>query len=169
MRKTFLPYNLPFIDREEIDAVVEVLQSGWLTTGSRVQALEAALREATGAKHAVALNSCTAGLHLSLLALGIGAGDQAIVPAMTFFPTANVVIHAGATPVIVDVTRDSYHIDPDAIERAITPNTKAIIPVHYGGQACDMDRICAIAERHGLQVVEDAAHAIGTTYKGKPL
>jgi len=167
MRKTFLPYNQPFIGREETDAVLEVLHSGWLTTGSRVQAFEAALREITGAKHAIALNSCTAGLHLSLLALGVGPGDEVIVPDLCFCAAANVVIHVGATPVIVDVNRESYHIDPAAIERAITSKTKAIIPVHYAGQACDMDRIEAIAERHGLWVIEDAAHAIGVSHGGR--
>ncbi|HEX7478948.1 MAG TPA: DegT/DnrJ/EryC1/StrS aminotransferase family protein [Polyangiales bacterium] len=169
MRQTFLPYNLPLLGDEEIAGVLEVLQSGWLTTGKRAQEFEAVIREITGARYAVALNSCTAGLHLSLLALGIGPGDEVIVPDMTFCATINVVIHVGATPVVVDVTRDTYHIDPDAIERAITPRTKAIIPVHYAGQACDMDRILAIAKAHNLYVVEDAAHSIGVTHRGRQI
>jgi dTDP-4-amino-4,6-dideoxygalactose transaminase len=167
MRDTFLPYNLPLIGDEEIAAVIEVLKSGWLTTGKRVQEFEALIKDLTGARHAVAVNSCTAGLHLSLIALGVGPGDEVIVPDMTFCATANVVIHVGATPVIVDVTRDTYHIDPDAIERAITPRTKAIIPVHYGGQACDMERIGAIARAHRLFLIEDAAHAIGVEGHGR--
>lgn len=169
MRTTFLPYNLPYIGDEEIASVVNVLKSGWLTTGSVTHEFEEIIKELTGAKHAIALNSCTAGLHLSLVALGVGPGDEVIVPDMTFCATANVVIHTGAKPVIVDVMRDTYHIDPVAIERAITPKTKAIIPVHYAGQACDMDRIMAIAKKHNLHIVEDAAHSIGVTYKGKQI
>ena len=169
MRKNFLPYNLPYIGDEEIQAVADVLKSGWLTTGAVAHEFEERCKKLTGAKHAMAVNSCTAGLHLSLLALGIGEGHEVIVPDMTFCATINVVIHTGATPVVVDVTRDTYHIDPDAIERAITSKTKAIIPVHYGGQACDMDRIMAIARKHKLFVIEDAAHAIGVTYKGRQI
>lgn len=169
MRNTFLPYNLPLIGQEEKDAVLEVLDSGWLTTGKKVQEFEARIKEITGAKFAVAMNSCTAGLHLSLVALGIGPGDEVIVPDMTFCATANVVIHTGATPIIVDITPDTYHIDPAAIERAITPKTKAIMPVHYAGQACDMDRIMAIAKKHNLYIIEDAAHSIGVEYKGHQL
>ncbi len=169
MRNTFLPYNVPFIGDEEKRAVLEVLESGWLTTGKKVQLFEEKIKTITGAKFAVAMNSCTAGLHLSLVALNIGPGDEVIVPDLTFCATANVVIHTGATPVIVDVTRDTYHIDPAAIERAITPKTKAIIPVHYAGQACDMEKIMAIAKKHHLFVIEDAAHSIGVTYKDQQL
>jgi len=169
MRQTFLPYNLPSIGEEEISAVTDVLRSGWLTTGAVAKKFEEECCRITGAKYAVALNSCTAGLHLSLVALGIGPGDEVIVPDMTFCATANVVIHTGATPVVVDILRDTYHINPEALERAITPRTKAIIPVHYAGQACDMDRIMAIAKKHHLFVVEDAAHSIGVEYKGQQI
>lgn len=167
MRKELLPYNLPFVGDAEVAAVSEVLRSGWLTTGARARELEQRVARLTGARHAVAVNSCTAGMHLALVALGIGPGDEVIVPDMTFCATANAVIHAGARPVIVDVERDSYQIDPNAVEKAITPRTRAILPVHYGGQACDMDAILSVARARGLFVVEDAAHALGAEYRGR--
>jgi len=167
VRKELLPYNLPFVGDAEITAVSEVLRSGWLTTGARARELEQRVTQLTGTRHAVAVNSCTAGLHLALVALGIGPGDEVIVPDMTFCATANAVIHAGARPVIVDVERDSYQIDPRAVEKAITPRTRAILPVHYGGQACDMDAILSIARGGRLFVVEDGAHALGAEYKGR--
>jgi dTDP-4-amino-4,6-dideoxygalactose transaminase len=167
MRSTFLPYNLPSIGDEEIREVTDALQSGWITTGPRVKKFEESFQKLTGAAYACAADSCTAGMHMALIALGVGPGDEVIVPDMTFCATANVVFHVGAMPVIVDVLRDTYHIDPEAIERAITRKTKAIMPVHYGGQICDMDRILDIAQRHHLKVLEDSAHTIDVQYKGR--
>ena len=143
--ESFLPYNLPDISDAEIDAVVETLRSGWLAPGPRVRRFEEEFAAYTGAKHAIALDSATAGMHLALLASGIGPGDEVITTPTTFAATVNVIIHAGATPVLADIGIDDYCIDPTAIERAITPRTKAIMPVHYGGSACRMDEILAIA------------------------
>jgi dTDP-4-amino-4,6-dideoxygalactose transaminase len=164
-REKFLPFALPSIGEEEIAEVVDSLRSGWVTTGPKVKRFEADFSEYVGSRHAIALNSCTAGLHIALEALGIGPGDEVIVPALTFCSTANVVVHVGARPVLVDVG-DDFTVTPELIESAITPRTKAIMPVHYSGQACDMDPIYQLAARHGLAVVEDAAHAVGSTYRG---
>jgi dTDP-4-amino-4,6-dideoxygalactose transaminase len=163
----FLPYNLPDISDAEVDAVVETMRSGWLAPGPRVRAFEADFAAWCGAKHAVAVDSATAGMHLALVALGIGPGDEVITTPMTFAATVNVIIHAGATPVLADICIDDYCIDPAAVERAITPRTKAIMPVHHGGSACRMDEILAAARRHGLRIVEDAAHALGTRIAGR--
>ncbi len=165
--ENFLPYNLPDISDAEIDAVVEALRSGWLAPGPRARAFEADFAAFTGAKHAIALDSATAGLHLALVALGIGAGDEVITTPTTFAASVNVIIHTGATPVLADITLDDYCIDPAVIEAAITPRTKAIMPVHHGGSACRMDEILAIARRHNLRVIEDAAHALGTEIGGR--
>ncbi len=165
-RKTFLPYALPSIGEAEIAEVVDSLRSGWITMGPKVKRFEAAFAEYVGAPHAVAMNSCTAGLQIALHALGIGPGDEVIVPTITFCATANVVVLLGATPVLVDVG-DDLNIDPAAVEAAITPKTRAIMPVHYGGQACDLERIYALAARHNLAVVEDAAHAVASEYRGR--
>jgi len=165
----FLPYNLPDISDAEIDAVVEALRSGWLAPGPRVRAFETDFAAWCGARHAVAVDSATAGMHLALVALGIGPGDEVITTPTTFAATVNVIIHAGATPVLADIRIDDYCIDPEAIERAITPRTKAIMPVHHGGSACRMDEILAIARRHRLRVVEDAAHGLGTRIGGREL
>ena len=167
-RAAFLPYCLPCIGQEEIDEVVDSLKSGWVTTGPKVKRFENLFAAYVGAKHAIAVNSCTAALQTALAALGIGPGDEVIVPTLTFCATANVVVHLGATPVIVDVTA-AMQICPDAVRRAITRRTKAIIPIHYGGQACDLDKILEIANAHALPVVEDAAHAIGSEYQGKKI
>jgi dTDP-4-amino-4,6-dideoxygalactose transaminase len=158
----FLPYNLPDISDTEINAVVETLRSGWLAPGPRVKAFEAAFAAYTGAKHAIALDSATAGMHLALIASGIGPGDEVVTTPTTFAATVNTIIHAGATPVLADIRIDDYCIDPEAIERAITPRTRAIMPVHHAGTACRMDEILEIARRHRLAVIEDAAHALGT-------
>jgi dTDP-4-amino-4,6-dideoxygalactose transaminase len=166
MRCTFLPYCLPFIGEEEIEEVADSLRSGWVTTGPKVKKFEADFAAYVGVKHAIAVNSCTAALELSLAALDIGPGDEVIVPTLTFCATANVVVHRGAAPVLVDVGED-FQIDPAAIERAITPKTRAIVPVHYGGQPCDLEAVLEIARRRGLAVVEDAAHAIGAQYDGQ--
>jgi dTDP-4-amino-4,6-dideoxygalactose transaminase len=165
----FLPFSLPEIGQEEIDEVVDTLRSGWLTNGPKVRAFEAAFREATDARHAVALSSCTAGLHLALLASGIGPGDEVITTPLTFAATVSMIIHTGATPVLSDISEDDYNIDPKEIERRITPRTKAIIPVHYAGQPCRMDDILSIATSGNLRVIEDAAHALGASYRGKAI
>src|SRR5271157_4129513 len=165
MRKSFLPYCLPFVGEEEIAEVADSLRSGWVTTGPKVRRFEEEFAAYTGAGHAVAVNSCTAALHVALAALGVGPGDEVIVPTLTFCATANVVVHLGATPVIVDVDRN-FHISLEALRKAITPRTKAIVPVHYGGQACSLREILALATSHGILVVEDAAHAAGATYEG---
>jgi dTDP-4-amino-4,6-dideoxygalactose transaminase len=168
MRKTFLPYALPSIGDEEIAEVVDTLRSGWLTTGPKVKRFEEDFAKYTGARHAIAVSSCTAGLHLTLAALGIGHGDEVILPTLTFCATANVVTHVGAKPVIVDVDRYGQ-ISPDAVERAITRRTRAIIPVHFAGQACDLNEIIALAFRHKIPVIEDAAHAAGCEYCGRKI
>jgi dTDP-4-amino-4,6-dideoxygalactose transaminase len=165
LRQDFLPFSLPTIGEEEIAEVTDSLRSGWVTTGPKTKRFEEAFQEYVGSKHAIAVNSCTAGLHIALTALGIGPGDEVIVPTLTFCSTASVVVHLGARPVLVDVGED-FNVTPEAIERAITPKTRAIMPVHYGGQACDLEAIYAIAARHHLPVVEDAAHAVGATYHG---
>jgi dTDP-4-amino-4,6-dideoxygalactose transaminase len=168
LREEFLPFALPSIGDEEIAEVVDTLRSGWVTTGPKVKRFETDFSAYTAATHALGVNSCTAGLHTALAALGIGPGDEVIVPALTFCATANVVVHLGATPVLVDVASD-FQIDPVAIDEAITRDTRAIIPVHYAGQACDLDAIYGIASQHELAVVEDAAHAVGTTYRGSQI
>ena len=165
----FLPYNLPDISDAEIDAVVDTLRSGWLAPGPRVRAFEEAFAAYAGTKHAIGLDSATAGMHLALIANGIGPGDEVITTPTTFAATVNVIIHAGATPVLADIRLDDYCIDPAAIERAITPRTRAIMPVHHGGSACRMDEIMAIAARHKLLVIEDAAHGLGTYDGGRPV
>ncbi len=160
---SFLPFSLPDIGEEEIDEVVQTLRSGWITTGPRTIEFEKRFAEYTGARHAVAVNSCTAALHIALAAAGIGPGDEVITSTLTFCSTANVIVHLGATPVLADIGPD-YDIDPAEVERRITPRTRAIIPVHYAGQPCRMDEILACARRHGLLVIEDAAHAVGARY-----
>ncbi|MFN3428759.1 MAG: dTDP-4-amino-4,6-dideoxygalactose transaminase [Candidatus Sericytochromatia bacterium] len=162
-------FGAPLIEEEEIQEVEATLRSGWLGTGPKTKKFEADFASYTGAKHAIALNSCTAGLHLALDVLGVGPGDEVITTAMTFAATANVICHVGATPVFVDVDPLTQNIDPKAIEAAITPKTKAIVPVHYAGVGCDMDAIMAIAERHGLIVIEDAAQGLMSNYRGQPL
>lgn len=164
----FLPFALPDIADEEINAVIECLRSGWIVTGPKSAQFEEEFAEYLGGDvYAVAVNSATAGLHLALEAVGIGPGDEVIVPTMTFTATAEVVRYLGADPIFVDVDSTTLNISVAAIEAAITPRTKAIIPVHFGGLACDMDEIIELAHAAGLHVVEDAAHAFPTTYKGK--
>ena len=166
-RQTMLSFCPPDIGQEEIDEVVDSLRSGWITTGPKTVKFEQELAAYVGAKHALALNSATAGLFLCLKALGIGPGDEVITTPYTFASTVNVILHAGAKPVLADVKKDDFNIDPDRIAQAITSKTRAIIPVHYAGRSCDMDRIGALAQKHNLTVIEDAAHAIGTEYRGK--
>jgi len=166
MRKEFLVFGSPFIGEEEIAEVVATLRSGWIGTGPRVKQFEEKMKEYTGAQFAVAVSSCTAALHLSLLVCGVGPGDEVITTPMTFAATANAVIHAAAKPVFVDVDRETMLLDPERIEAAVTPRTKAIIPVHLAGRVCAMDEILAIAQRHHLHVIEDAAHCIEGRYHG---
>jgi dTDP-4-amino-4,6-dideoxygalactose transaminase len=160
-------FGSPALDEAEIQEVVATLRSGWIGTGPRVARFEKDFCAYTGSPHAMALNSCTAGLHLSLLAAGVGPGDEVITTPFTFAATANAVIHTGATPVFVDVEERSQNIDPSRIEKAITPRTRALIPVHFAGRPCDMDAILAMADRHGLRVIQDAAHATETTWRGR--
>ena len=167
MRKNFLIFGSPLIEQQEIDEVVASLKSGWLGTGPKVDKFEEMFREYKGSRYAMALNSCTAALHLSMLAIGIKPGDEVIVPTMTFAATANVVIHAGGIPVFADCEQETMNIDPRDIERKISSKTKAILPVHFAGRACNMDAIMDIAKKHHLKIVEDCAHAIETEYHGK--
>ncbi len=167
VRAQFLPYHQPLLGAEEEASVLETIRSGWMTTGPKTKLFERQIADYVGAQHCIAVNSCTAALHLGLEAVGVGAGDEVITSPITFAATANVIVHRGATPVFADVEPDTINMDPASFEAAITPKTKAVIPVHLFGQACDMDAINAIARRHGVAVIEDAAHAIGTEYKGR--
>jgi perosamine synthetase len=162
-----IPITKPMFGEAEERAVVEVLRLGWVVQGPKVAAFERLVADYVGVPEAVATSSCTTALHLALVLLGIGAGDEVIVPSFTFIATANVVLYTGATPVFVDIDPQTYNLDPDGVEAAITSRTKAIMPVHQIGLAADMDRLNAIAQRHGLAVIEDAAPALGATYKGK--
>lgn len=166
MRETFLPYSVPLIDDADINEVVETLKSGWVAKGPRTMEFEKRFAEYTGAKYAIAMNSATAALHIALIAGGVKPGDEVITTPMTFAATANTIIHCGATPVFVDIDPETFCIDVNKIEEKITSKTKAIVPVHYTGHACDMDKIRAIADKYNLFVSEDAAHAIDTFYKG---
>jgi dTDP-4-amino-4,6-dideoxygalactose transaminase len=165
-RTTFLVFGQPDIREPEIEEVVATLRSGWLGTGPKTKQFEADFAAYIGAKHAIALNSCTAGLHLSLLALGIGPGDEVVTTAMTFAASVNVVLHVGARPVLVDVDPATHNLRPELVEASITPRTRAIIPVHMAGLPCDMTALRSIAEEHGLAIVEDAAHATEATIDG---
>lgn len=167
MRRDFLVFGNPLIEQAEIDEVVASLRSGWIGTGPKVAKFEEMFRDYKKSKYAVAVNSCTAALHLAMLAIGIRSRDEVIVPTMTFAATANAVIHAGGRPVFVDCEKDTMNIDPQDIKRKITKRTKAIIPVHFAGRPCDMDAIMEIAKKHRLKVIEDCAHAIESEYHGK--
>ncbi len=169
MRSDFLPFFKPLIGQEEIDEVTDTLRSNWLTTGPKTKQFEADFSEYVGAPSALALSSCTAGLHLALAALGVGPGDEVITTPMTFAATVNVIEHVNARPVLVDIEPDTLNIDPDCVQRAITPRTKVILPVHYAGHPADMDALGDIADRHQLTILEDAAHAIGASYRGRDI
>ena len=169
MRKDFLVFGSPLIEQAEIDEVVDTLRSGWIGTGPKTHKFEEAFKKHTGANYALALNSCTAALHLALKVIGIGPGDEVIVPSLTFASTVSTVVHCGATPVFADSKRETQNIDPEDIERKITKRTKAIIVVHLAGRPCEMDRIMQIAKKHNLKVVEDAAHAVEAEYHGKKI
>ncbi len=167
VRKTMLPYGHQWVDEDDIQAVVRVLRGEWLTQGPTVEEFERKVAEYCGARYAVAMSSGTAALHAACLAAGIGAGDEAITTPLTFAATANAVVYCGGRPVFADIRPDTLTIDPQEIERRITPRTKAILPVDFAGLPADMDAIMAIARRHGLMVIEDAAHALGARYKGR--
>ena len=162
-----VPLTKPLLGAREELAVLDVLRSGWLVQGPRVAEFEAAVAAYVGAEHGVATSSCTTALHLGLILLGIGPGDEVIVPSFTFIATANAVLYTGATPVFVDIDPRTYNVDPGAVEAAVTARTKALMPVHQLGLAADMDALTAIARRHGLLLLEDAAPAIGALYKGR--
>ncbi len=164
-----IPFVKVALDDEDIAAVERVLRSGWLTTASQVKGLEADLSAYTGAKFVNAVNSATAAMHLALVAWDVGPGDEVITTPYTFTATANVVLHTGATPVLVDVREADANMDAELVERAITPRTRVILPVHIAGEPCDMDALTEIGRRRGVKVLEDAAHAIGTLYRGRPV
>jgi len=166
--KKWIPYGRQWVDREDMEAVHRVLGSDWLTTGPMVEAFEAAVAAAAGTRHAVAVSSGTAALHAAVHALGLGPGDEAIVPAMTFAATANAVLYQGARPVFADVDPDTLLLDPADVERKITPRTRAVIPVDYAGQPCDYDALQALADEHGLKLLADACHSLGASYRGRP-
>ena len=163
----YIPYGTQSISEEDIQAVVDVLRSDYLTTGPVVKEFEEKVATYTGAKYAVAVSSGTAALHAACFAAGIKEGDEVITSPFTFAASANCVLYCGAEVVFADIDRRTYNISPEEIEKKITPNTKAVIPVHYAGQPCDMDAIYGIAEKHNLAVIQDAAHALGSGYKGR--
>ncbi len=166
-RQEFLPFAPPLIGEEEINEVVATLRSGWITTGPKTKRFETNLAAYLGASGALALNSCTAALHTALVTLGVGPGDEVITTPLTFAASVNVIEHVGARPVLVDVEADTLNIDTALVERAITPRTKAIIPVHFAGHPVDLDPLYDAAQRRGLAVLEDAAHALAARYKGR--
>ena len=166
MRATFLPFSIPTIGEEEINEVVDSLRSGWITTGPKVKRFEEAFKRYVGAPYAVPLSSATAGLHLSMLALKLQPGDEVITTPMTFAATVSMIVQGGGTPVLADIEPGTLNIDVQAIRAKITQRTRAIVPVHFAGQPCAMDEIFALAREFGLRVIEDAAHAVGTQYKG---
>jgi dTDP-4-amino-4,6-dideoxygalactose transaminase len=167
MRKDFLVFGSPLIGQDEIDEVVDSLKSGWISTGPKVARFEALFKNYIGSGYALALNSCTAGLHLSMIVAGLKEGDEVITTPMTFGATANAILHSRAKPVFVDIALPSMNIDPGKIEAHITDKTKAIVPVHFAGRPCDMESIKEVAQKHHLIIIEDAAHALEATYHGK--
>lgn len=171
-RRPFMSYTIPLFDlnygEAEERAVIEVLRSKWISMGPQTAELERVFAAHTGARHSVALSSCTAALHLALAGLGLGPGDEVIVPSLTFVATVNAVGYVGATPVFADITSlDDFSISPESVRRVISPRTKALVVMHYGGFPCDMDALVALAQEHKLALIEDAAHAPGTRYKGR--
>ncbi len=169
VRDTFLPFAQADLGDGEFDEVIDTLRSGWLSVGPKTREFENRFKDYIGSSHALAVNSCTSALHLALVAAGIGEGDEVITSPVTFCATANVVVHQRAKPVLCDIRQDDFNLDPDLLEAKITPRTRAIIPVHMAGQPCRMDEILAIARKHNLLVIEDAAHATGAEYKGRKI
>ncbi|HON33666.1 MAG: DegT/DnrJ/EryC1/StrS family aminotransferase [Thermovirgaceae bacterium] len=169
MRETFLPFAKPDISEEAIADVADSLRSGWITTGPKALKFEKSFGEYLGVPYALAVNSATAGLHLSLLAFGIGPGDEVITTPMTFAATANTVILTGARPVLADIDPVTFNIRPELVKKALTPRTKALIPVHFAGRPCEMEALEEIAEKNGLVIIEDAAHALGASRQGRPI
>ena len=169
IRKDFLPFSRPSIGEDAIESIAESIRGGWVAMGPKVTQFEKTISEQVGSRYAIAMNSATAGLHSSVMAMGLGPGDEVITTPMTFASTVNAIILAGAKPVLVDIDRHSLNMDVNRIEQAVTPRTKAIIPVHFAGLPCDMDVIEEIAGRHDLMIVEDAAHALGASYKGRAI
>ena len=165
--ENFLVFGSPAMGEEEIQEVVASLQSGWLGTGPKVMQFQEDFRQYKNAPQAIAVNSCTAALHLSLLGIDLEPGDEVITTPLTFCATVNSILHAGGTPVLADIDPVTMNIDPHQVEAKITPKTKAIIPVHFAGRPCDMDSLCAIASTYNLILIEDCAHAIETEYKGR--
>ncbi len=161
-----IPFHKPYITDDEIRSVTELLKSGWLTSGDKTASFESQFRDYIGSPHAVSVNSATAALHLSLAAIGLSEGDEVLVPALTHAASAEVVRYFNARPVLVDVERDTHLLDASKLEEKITKKTRAVVPVHYGGQPCDMDEILSIAKKHGLYVIEDAAHALPAWHHG---
>ncbi len=168
-RNNFLPFARPLIGQEDIEEVVDTLNSDWLTTGPKTHLFEEEFAKYIGCKYAVAVNSCTAALHISLAALGIGKGDEVITTPYTFISTVNVILQQGAIPVFVDIKPDTFNINPDLIREKINDKTKAIMPVHFAGQPCEMEKIMKIAKDNNLLVIEDAAHAISAEYEGRKI
>jgi perosamine synthetase len=169
LRAEFLPFHRPFIEAEEIEEVADTLRSGWLTMGPKTLQFERDFAAYIGAPHAIAVNSATAGLHLAVDALGLEPGDEVITSPYTFTATAAVVLHAGARPVFADIDEATLAIDPEDVARRITPRTRALMPVHMAGHPCDMDALHALAQRHGLAVIEDAAHALPARWRGRTI
>lgn len=169
VRKDFLVFGRPMIFREEIKEILETLRSGWWGTGPKTKLFEKKFSQYIGCKYSLALNSCTAGLHLALNVLGVGKGDEVITTPLTFVATANVIVHTGARPVFADIDPQTWNIKPEAIEKKISKKTKAIIPVHLHGRPCRMDKIKKLAKKHRLFVIEDAAHATETKYQSKKI
>lgn len=169
MRSSFLPFAPPLIGEEEIEEVIDTLRSGWLTSGPKTKQFADEFAQYTGAPAALTVNSCTAALHLSLVALGIGPGDEVITTPLTFAASVNVIEHVGARPVLVDVEPDTLNIDPALVEQAITAATKAIIAVHYAGHPVELDALQTLAQRFGIHLIEDAAHAVGAEFCGQPI
>ncbi|MFQ1680119.1 UDP-4-amino-4-deoxy-L-arabinose aminotransferase [Pantoea dispersa] len=164
---SFLPFSRPALGEEELAAVQAVFASGWITTGPHNAALEQAFCQLTGNQHAIAVSSATAGMHVTLMALGIQPGDEVITPSLTWVSTLNIITLLGATPVMIDVDRDNLMVSAEQIEAAITPRTRAIVPVHYAGAPADIDALRAVSARHNIPLIEDAAHAVGCYYKGR--
>ncbi|MEX2286350.1 MAG: DegT/DnrJ/EryC1/StrS family aminotransferase [Planctomycetaceae bacterium] len=164
-----IPITIPYMGEEEALAAAEVVRSGWITQGPKVAEFERLFAEYCGTEHAVAVSNCTTALHLALIVLGVSPGDEVICPSMSFIATANSIAHAGATPVFADVDSRTFNLDPDAAEAAITPRTKAIMPVHQIGLPADLDRFNALGDKYGVKILEDAACAVGSRYRGRPI